>query len=338
MTDYFIGVEDINFSPIAGPTLLTGSPFARTGWARVALCGRYRVGGGLLYSAWRVPYYWGVTVAGAWWFTFRSYAPVVDTVPGPLMRWLSTGDQPRLELWPVPASGDTYTNNIPSFYKIDAAGNRTLLTPFTGAFAWNGPMQKWDIYVNYSPSGSIAAWIDGDQLCAWSGDPTTDGVTTLTGFELTAQGFSEILWSTNDTRGILGVFTLVPTAAGNSDNWTQGSVADINETAVNDGTVNASNTAGQLQQYTTPALPVTQGTVQSVMLSARAIATAGGPQHLDLILRTNNVNTSSGLYAPAAGFANLPPTIWQTNPVTGLPWTLSDLNSPPFNIGIQSAA
>jgi hypothetical protein len=336
MTDFFVGVEDINFSPIGTPEVNAGGALYRPAWARCALaCGL--PGGFGRASYWRVPSYWGLAVAGAWWWTARIYSLMDTTAAYPFMSFLSAGDVPRLEIWVGPPTG--IANAVWQIWKIDAAGNRTYLTTFTGPIGQSA-VQKIDIYVNYSTSGSIRVWADSDMLASFDGDVTTDGVATLTGFQIGPYAqiwCSEMLWSDVDTRSIIGVATLAPLANGNTDNWDAGAVSDVNEIVFNDGTVNSSGTAGQLQQYTVAPLPVTQGAVRSVMLSARAAALPGGPQNLDLVLRTNSVDTGSLMAAPGAGFNNGPGAIWQGNPVTGLPWTLHDLISPPFNIGMQSA-
>lgn len=321
----FMGGEDIDFSPNPAGSFATGpgnaffTPFYRPGYSRGALTGQ-----------WRVPQYYGLSVPTNSWF--HAYASIGAfwqfTLNGP-------GDIARLALY----GGGPFA--LPVLYKVDAAKNTTPLINFT-----TGLTGQIDINIVYSTTGSIAFYNNQDLVGTFSGDVTTDGNTSLVGFDLGGVQFppligggqwSEVIWSDSDTRA-MSLVTLAPISNGNTDNWDVGGVSNINELTIDDTTFNASLAAGELQQYLTtdpPSLPNIG--VISVGVSSRAVAGPTGPSHLMLDVRTHSTDYNQGNFAIPAGYVKSF-TQWPTNPNTGVAWLYSELfQAAGFNIGIRSA-
>lgn len=320
-----MGGEDVDFSPnpsgsfATGPGNAFGTPFYRVGYSRGALTGQ-----------WRVPQYYGLSVPTDSWF--HAYAEIGGfwqfSFNGP-------GDIARLAL-----NGGSGTS-LPVLYKVDAVKNTTPLIQFT-----SGLGGQIDIHVVYSTSGLIEFYNNQDLVGTFTGNVTTDGNTTLVGFDLGGEQFpplagsgqwSEIIWADSDTRA-MSLVTLAPASNGNTDNWDIGGVTNINELTINDLTFNAALTASELQQYLTtdpPNLPNIG--VISVGVSSRAVAGPAGPQHLNLNVRTYSNDYNQGGFAIPAGYVKSF-TQWPTNPNTGVAWLYSELfQAAGFNVGIESA-
>jgi hypothetical protein len=147
--------------------------------------------------------------------------------------------------------------------------------------------------------------------------------------------WSEIIIATTDTRN-LRLATLAPSANGNTDNWDTGGVSNVNETTDNTSTVNASGTAGQIQEYTVTALPSGSFQVQDLWLNMKAQIDTSGPQHIQGMVRTGSTDYTSSNLSPPQGSWGWISTDWTTNPNTGVAWTTSDLSAVGFNLGFKS--
>ena len=147
--------------------------------------------------------------------------------------------------------------------------------------------------------------------------------------------WSEFIVATTDTRN-LRLATLAPSANGNTDNWDTGGVSNVNETTDNTSTVNASGTAGQIQEYTVTSLPSGSFQVQDVWLNMKAQVDTTGPQHIQGMVRAGSTDYTSSNLSPPQGSWGLISTDWTTNPNTGVAWTTSDLSAVGFNLGFKS--
>jgi len=231
-------------------------------------------------------------------------------------------------------------------YSHNAAGTSTLLATATNAVSQYNKYAI-DFYINYGTSGEAALYVNGAKVADYTGDVTTDGATQINQVKLdtadynngSAAGqvdFSQVIVATTSTIG-WHLATLVPAANGNTDNWDVGGVANINESTLNDVTLNASGTAGQVQEYTIGTLPTGTYSVVDVAVNMRAAVGSSGPQHLDGMVRTGGTDYTSADLAPPPYVWSLVTADWPTNPNTGVAWTTTDLGTAGFNVGFKSA-
>lgn len=114
----------------------------------------------------------------------------------------------------------------------------------------------------------------------------------------------------------------IDTAGANTD-WT-GAPSDVNEITYSDATFNSSATNGDLETDTCSTLDLSAYTIQDVGLSVRANCGAGGPQNLQLAVRTHSTDYTSSSKAQAAGYA-VSQNGWATNPNTSAAWTPTEV-------------
>ena len=200
-----------------------------------------------------------------------------------------------------------------------------------------------DLFINYAVSGEVALYCSGVKVADFTGNVTTDSATQLDQFRLSTptnisgseESFSEIIAATTNTVS-MRLVTLAPQANGNTDTWDVGGVSNVNETILNDSTVNASGTASQIQLYTVPALPTTNLQIYDLAFSARAQVDTTGPQHMQAVVRTASTNFTSSNISPTQSIFSDTWIDFPTNPNTGVPWTPTDLGAVGFNIGYES--
>jgi hypothetical protein len=225
-----------------------------------------------------------------------------------------------------------------------AAGTFTQLgSTFPSGLA-TSTMAKVDVHMNYaSVGGFVELYINGNLVFSFSGDPTTEGVTALANFLLqqsAATGpsaWSEVILADIDTRG-LSLQTFPPVANGNTHNFDTGTpaAANVNETTINDATLDGSTTAGQIDEYTNGAVAAGTFDVIAFGISARAQKGATGPSKMDFVVRTAATDFFSSDVALSTFWQNYQ-NWWLTNPNTGVAWLTSQIGSTAgFNIGLKS--
>lgn len=312
MTYYFIGGEDLDFSPIGGPSVTTNPINYRSTFARCAMF----AGSG---QRWRVPSSYGLSVIGNWWFTARL---AQQQLSGYLIVFNGSGD--------VQALAIDYQGNVWTI----TGGVATLVSHSTGPVPF-GVLTKMDVNVNFNTSGSITVYFDGDIINTYSGN-VTGGQPNLVGFDMIGgnSAWSEIMWADHDTRGLIGLITFAPTGNGNTNNWDVHSVSNVDPVTINDANSDQSGTSGQIDLYAVNGLPSGNYGIDAVEVVARAATAAGAPQHLQLMVRANGANANSGSIAQGAAFQRNA-NIWGTNPNTSTYWAQSDLTTA-FNIGMES--
>ena len=231
--------------------------------------------------------------------------------------------------------------------KVDHLGVKTTLVLTTSGFLV-GPStpDKLDVFINYAVSGQILIYINGYQVFSYSGDVTTDGVTSLSYFSegclsayygvASAPAWSETIVSTRDTR-TFGLWTQAPTGAGNTDNWT-GVYSDVNQNTVNQSTPNYTGLNNQVQEYTASnSAPGPQLNVVSVVHKFQVVIDTTGPQHIQSVQRTGGTDYFSSSLSPTTGWLTLNVN-WDVNPATLVAWTIPDLTAVGYNIGMKSIA
>lgn len=229
----------------------------------------------------------------------------------------------------------------------NAAGTITDLAASTINLPANG-MISLDLQINYVAAGSVNLYLGGALAATFSGDPRTDAATQLDQIDLATvcnglngNAWSEVVVADTDTRSVC-LWTLAPAAAGNTQSWTPNTVGNINKTAINDASFISTSSNNALSEWTTgaaPSAPAGTYNVLAVVQEARVETSVSGPQHFDWLVRTGNTDNLAGnRKAPPLSFATFGNQIWQTNPQTGVAWTMADLTATGFNLGIESQA
>jgi len=226
----------------------------------------------------------------------------------------------------------------------NAAGTITDLATSSITLSLNA-RHKLDLKIDYSGSGGVQLYEDGVLGINFSGDPRTDAATQLNQIDLvavvaggTTTNWSQIIAADADTRA-MSVWTLAPLAAGNTQAWTPNTLANINDTVINDTTFISSSANNDISEWTTPVTaPAGAWTVKAIVQEARVQRGTTGPQHFDWIVRTASTDFTAGVSnAPATSFGNFNNQLWATNPNTSSAWLITDIAAG-FNLGIKSLA
>lgn len=225
-------------------------------------------------------------------------------------------------------------------YKIDAAATATLLATSTKEITVYR-LRTFDVFIDYSATGTFSLYQDGQLIVEYSGDVTTDGQTTLAQIGFTKADtysiyeslYSEVIVTTEETRNAR-LATIEPTGNGATMDWT-GAATDIDETGLNHSDAISSATTGQIAQFTIPALPAGNFSVMAVVQNAWVRRAATGPQNVQFLVRTGATDYTSAdvTLDTAYGFHSY---IWDTNPGTASDWTTSELGAAGFNLGFKS--
>jgi hypothetical protein len=365
----FVGGEDLNFTVLGSVSAWTvGTPVSNSAspfWYIDSTAGRFRSGYSrhalsLVASSQQASAFIRSNIAFSssnFWTSARMYSgPLSGANSGSgsvvLMRWADSGGIVRLQ---IKSNGGSQPGNTVLLQTVNAAGTATTVATSTGTFGTSSPgtPDKIDVYVNYAVSGTFTVYSNGTQIATYSGDITTNGVTSLSYVDLGqacsgtnlgsngATSWSECAVATRDTRN-LSVVTQVATANGNADTFAAGTAANLASTSMTTGQAspNYSISAGQIQEYTvTPALPVGSFSVVSVVHTALATIGASGPTKFDFMVRTGGTDFVSSDIAPSLVWAAYSFN-WDTNPNTGNAWQTSELPnaSASFNLGLKSVA
>lgn len=355
----FAGGEDFNFVGEGGTiaSVATNGLFAvdttagrfRSGYARYALTFQQGANGTSAYYLKNTPSF----ASSSFWFSARLYCQSQgQNSTTPFIRFMDSSNVIRLRvrmntsIWPSTIVID----------KLDAAGSATTLATSTAIFGSQSPAiaDKIDVFVNYAVSGTFTVYCNGVQIVTYSGDVTTNSVTSLSSFDITtpnlfasggvnqgvAASWSEMIVSTRDTRN-MSLVTQAPTAIGNSNAWTGGTVANISANfygTTSDINPFSTSNVNVLQEFTVaPSLPAGNFSVLSVVQTARITLGSSGPGNIQLVVRTGGADfTSSNITVPSAWTTVT--NAWDTNPNTSAPWAASELagSSTSFNMGLKS--
>lgn len=191
----------------------------------------------------------------------------------------------------------------------------TDVVPLTTVSMTNA-RQTVDMHVTgNSGTGEIALYIAGVKR-----DEQTANLTAVTGIETvrigpgSTYGGSQFVIADEPTIG-WRLMTYVPTGAGATGDWT-GDYSAIDEKPNNDAEFMNSGTANQVELCTTtPVGSITGYTPRAVGVYCRARCGAGGPQNLQLALRSSGTTYFSGDKALDVGYASMG-HIWNTDPAT----------------------
>lgn len=306
--------EDIDFVSAPSMTISTNSSFFRSGFARCALCSASYTRtapflGGAITSCWlSARLYNGTTNNGG------LLIGLVNSTASPSGIWIGNASSS----FPDKVSLFTY-NGTTATLLASEAGN-------SFSFQLN---HKLDVQlVNYGASATINVFLDGALVIAWSGNAVVAGLSNLDSVGLGNIGgnqawASEIIVANEDTRSF-SLFTMAPTAAGTTDQWS-GAVTTINGITFSDTSPNYTNTAAQDQQADLTAPPTGIFAVKAVKISARSAASVGSTP-TKIALGYNSGGTVGVDTAQTLG--NSYATVEQidsVNPATSAAWTLANL-------------
>lgn len=329
MTVLFVGTEDIHFTWGGVPEVVTqavSGPITnfRSAWARCALATAYTAG----ESFYRVPESHGASAVDSW--VHCRFQQAASQLGQTSVFRFNNADLTRLYIM---GRGGQH----PELWRQDLDGTTTKLA--TGVL----PMPPWwrlgrfDMHVNLT-AGIFEMYIDLFRSIYFVGDLTHGEYGTLTGFDLggSAGGttFSEIAWTTYNSRKIVGVHSIWGVGNGAALQWA-GTKDDVDEIIVDESDANWTDIAGKIQEYTVSPLTVQltdNVVISAVMLGARM---ATNPTDISLVVRTHSADFLSPAYDTDGAMEDRM-NIWETNPATGLPWTKADLNDTGFNIGVAS--
>lgn len=247
----FAGQEDFSFDPV-GPTYIGGTasytlygiPVAgRSSWQYDTTLRRYRSG----YSRYALTWYndprsypnqfmrnkiqfnssdfW--STARLW--TFQDYYTDSRSIGNNVfIRYIDSTGNVRLQIRQSGTFGEI------TLEKVSAANTITTLATSSsgGAFTSNAPAiaDKIDVRINYSASGLFEVYRNNNLIVSYSGDITTDSVSSLSYADFgvfpwsVAPGYnvinswSEIIIATVDTRK-MSLVTQSPAGNGNTQNW-----------------------------------------------------------------------------------------------------------------------
>lgn len=293
----------------------------------------------------------------AFWTTYRvNYKNFngngVVNVLNP-MRFLDASGVERIRITYTGTFGSP--NDTFKVQSVNAAGTVVQLgSNSTGRYCSTAAVQgylpapdKIDVFMNYAVAGQISVYLNGALTYNFTGDVTTNSVTTLAAVDLGPHtngpngysAFSEVLIDTLDTRNA-NLVTRVATANGNTHNFDGGTAANAATTTMSTGDASPqfALTAGLIDEYqTTPALPTGNFNVRAVVHKARAAIGATGPTKFEFMVRTGGADFVSSDISPTLAWATYGYS-WELNPNTGVAWATSELvnASTAYNMGLKS--
>lgn len=188
--------------------------------------------------------------------------------------------------------------------------------------AYNTP-QYIDVHFKTGASGEAALYLGGTERTTASGSYTYSA--DIDNFRLIGglAGISGLAIADEPTIG-WRVMQGYMSGAGADTAWT-GDYSSVDEAALSDADFINSGTANQVETFTfTLPQSLTGYVPRAVCVSARARRGAGGPQNLQLALRSSGTTYFSGSKALGLGYEAYQ-HIWETNPATSADWLSSQI-------------
>ncbi len=234
----------------------------------------------------------------------------------------------------------TVTNTTPKFaiFKVTSAGVITELATQTGASFALDTLHRLDVHFTgfNSGSGTVDLFLNGSTLpiLAYAGSLTVSGYTTLDCARMIGtlqfgdgigNAVSEILIASEDTRTFLGVSSLAPSGAGDTNTFTTGAYTDIDEIVLDDADMLTSDTAAQVFNCALTDLLAGTFAIRGVQVTVRAAKGSSGPSTLGIGIKTGGTaNTANqALDTALLNYKRL----MLTNPVTSNAFTVTEVNA-----------
>jgi hypothetical protein len=250
-------------------------------------------------------------------------------------------------------SGNTlitwYNSSATAVFRLQFTGSGVLQAQYWNGSAWTniGSTTTLSVSVRYiidlkiicGSSGSFELYLN--QTLTLSGSASMGSVTNIARHRLqtptsggTGGGFSQIICADVSTVG-WKLYLKPPTGNGANTAFT-GTFADVDETSLNDADYIESVAANDVETYTGAAMTFASGAVKAVVVSARALNIATGPQNMQLALRRSSTNYfTADVAGIGTGFAPFL-GIWETDPSTGAAWTSANAALAANEFGVKS--
>lgn len=216
----------------------------------------------------------------------------------------------------------------------------TVLATSVGTVT-NNTLHKVDMQVvDYGAAGTVRCYYDGLLVVEYTGDLTIAGVADLDhvgGFGAGGTSgpnvISEVVAHTSDTRG-MSVCTHFITGAGTSNTMASGTSADLDEASLTVSDYVAAEVAGQAIRCALSAAP--EGYVcAGVKVDAFVVRGATGPSTAEVGITVGGVDRLSAAQAVDLGW-DTRSHVLETNPGTGAPFTLEDLDGMELTLVAQA--
>lgn len=321
MTYLFLGAEDTDFiTPVYDWTWQTFN--YRSGFARSCI----QVYANSSQSWVECPFNNGAT-SSSLWTTMRYYMDQYQYAANrPLVAFFN-GSTRRITI-NMDATGYLRV------YTLNDTGTATeLVNSLPTQFLATSVLTKVDIQVNYSATGWVRMYLNSTLIYEFVGNTIAAGSTvtnfTKFGFSNPNNGsgsmyYSEIIVAERDTR-TLSLYTLIPNGNGSGNQW-QGSYTDIDETRANETDVVSTTAVDQSAFFDIQDIPAGNYAVQAIKVTAQATRGITGPANIQLGVRSaGNVSLSPNKPLDT-GWTKISET-FETNPNTGVAWTLSEINA-----------
>ncbi len=330
MTAIWVGADDAEYVQMGGGTIVTTTGTFRAGYADCALSSTSLS----VCNESFLEY-----AETAFWFSARLCSAIltVNDFNAGLLQFLDSSLLPRLQILGK-GGNDWKVQTVDALGATVQIGN-SFYYPIT---PHNGRGDKMDIFINYDVAGSIDIYINLVHVFAFVGDCTTDGVTELARHRLGGNGLDAIYWSETwlddeDTRA-QSLPSWRPVANGNANTFPSSAASNVNEISLDVTTLNQSPTPGQIDQYTSGAVPVGILDVKDVIVSAYAQRGTTGPSKLALGVRTNGSNFWGSDQALDIAWQNIQ-EVFPQNPDTSAEWLRTEIGAAAgYNFGAKSAA
>jgi hypothetical protein len=195
-----------------------------------------------------------------------------------------------------------------------------------------GASGSFEVYVG----NSIQASGSGFNAAVTNVDKVRFHCNNSSGFSGRDPQISQVICSTGSTIGHK-LYLKPPTGNGANTAFT-GTFADVDETALLDSDFIESTAANDIETYTHAAISFGSGTIKAVVVSARALVAATGPQNLQAALRIGSTNYfSANLPNLGAGFGPVV-AVFENDPSTGGAWGTANAGGVGTEFGLKSIA
>lgn len=327
MAIYFMGGEDIDFSPLGTVSVQTGAGNFRSDFARCALG---VAGGAPLANGWRGAF---SAPANAFWFGLRAVVSSASLAadPGQPLVVLSTSGSKRLGL--SVSSGMTLVLGT-----WDSTGAYTKLIA-SAAGAVPSTLFKLDAQVLYATTGQVRVFVNQVEVITYAGDITRSGATNLDSIQLacpstdaSVTSFSEIFVTDRDSRTLM-LKTHAPVNDAGGNQWT-GNYQQVADVTADETTVISTNATDQVSSFPVTQLPTGSNlAIRGFKIAGYAARGETGPSKLDLGVVTNNTTSFGPDAAIDTGWTRIG-QVFENNPVTNAQWTSAEINA--LSISVKS--
>lgn len=255
------------------------------------------------------------------WLHFDLY---VDTTRSGEYTYFSGYDASGNEVYRLRASGSS-PQTFKQYYSDGLGGFTQLGTSFTTNI---DVRNTFDIHVDFSGSGGATIYLSGTERL--SGTADLSGLSGIDHVRLTgglSTYWSQVIASDESTIG-KRLKTLDPTGAGSDTAWV-GDYSRVDEIKYSDIDFVNSDTAAQVEMFTHSDTIPSGYVVDEVIVSARANKGTGGPQNLQLAIRSSGTNYFSSSMALDAGYEPYQ-AVWDQDPATTADWLNSAVTALQF--------